>query len=273
MSNSRFRQRPELRVDSIEDAAAFVDDVGLCPFQGDRAGLPTFYGAIAGREGPTPRWGESDPAYDRAWSWKDRLFSRGKVYYGKPLGDFRMLISRRLLPYVSAACAPGATGDADDYLGLYEDGMLGHDAKQLYEALLESGPASTTRLRQAARMRGRGEEWRRFEKALTELQRAFLVAPVGIDKDNRWKYTFRYAPLHLAFPEETARAAELSGRAAMSHLLLHYVRLTGPVKLATPARLFGWPVDRLERVAAKLSADGCLQVEGEAASATLTANG
>jgi hypothetical protein len=262
-----------LRVTSIPDAAAFVDDVGLCPFQGERAGLPTFYGAVAGREGPTPRWGEADRDYDRAWSWKDKLFSQGKVYYGKALGDFRILISRRLLPCVCAACAPGATGAADDYLGLYEDGLLGHDAKQLYEALLESGPASTTRLRQAARMRGRGDEWRRFEKALTELQRAFLVAPVGIDRDNRWKYTFRYAPLHLAFPEESARAAELSSRAAMTHLLLHYVRLVGPVKLALPSRLFGWTVDRLEKVARKLHAEGCLQVAGEGASAALKAAG
>ncbi|HEV8635993.1 MAG TPA: crosslink repair DNA glycosylase YcaQ family protein [Chloroflexota bacterium] len=273
MSNHRFRQQPELRLTSIQDAAAFVDDVGLCPFQGERAGLPTFYGAVAGREGTAPRWGEADRDYDRAWSWKDRLFSQGKVYYGKPLGDFRMLISRRLLPYVSAACAPGAAGAADDYLGLYEDGLLGYDAKQLYEALLEAGPASTTRLRQAAKMKGRGEEWRRFERALTELQRAFLVAPVGIDKDNRWKYTFRYAPLHVAFPEETARTCELSSRAAMTHLLLHYVRLVGPVKLTTAARLFGWSVDRLAKVAGKLQADGCLAVDGEGSAAALRANG
>jgi hypothetical protein len=107
-------------VASIQEAIAFVDDVGMCTFHGDRGGLPTFYGAIAGREGPTPSWGQSDRDYDRAWSWKDKLFSQGKAYYGKPLGDFRMLISRELLPYVSAACAPGPVGSDDDYLGLYQ---------------------------------------------------------------------------------------------------------------------------------------------------------
>lgn len=266
LTSPRFRQSPELRVETIRDAAAFVDDVGLCTFHGGRGGLPTFYGAIAGSEGPTPSWGQKDEHYDRAWSWKDKLFSQGKVYYGKPLGEYRMLISRGLLPYLSAACAPGPVGSDDDYLGLYEDGLLSHDAKVLYDALRETGPASTARLRKAATL-----ELRKFDKALGDLQRAFLVAPVGIDKDNRWKYTFRYAPLHVAFPDESARASELSSRAAMQRLLLHYVQLVGPTTLAVAARLFGWPVDRLFKVTERLRADGCLSVEGEGAAARLMA--
>jgi hypothetical protein len=266
LTSPRFRQSSDLRVDSIQEAVAFVDDVGLCTFHGGRGGLPTFYGAIAGREGPTPPWGQADRDYDRAWSWKDKLFSQGKVYYGKPLGDFRMLISRGLLPYVSAACAPGPVGSDDDYLGLYEDGLLSHDARLLYDALRETGPASTTKLRKAAKM-----EFRRFDKALGDLQRAFLIAPVAIDRDNRWKYTFRYAPLHLAFPQESARAAELSSRVAMQKLLLHYVRLVGPTTLGTAARLFGWPADRLAKVVERLRADGCLSTEGDGTSTRLTA--
>ena len=93
-------------------------------------------------------------------------------------------------------------------------------------------------------MLGKGGQFRRFEQALGELQRAFLAAPTGIARDNRWKYTFRYAPLHVAFPKEVAAATELSSRAATAHLLRHYVDLVGPTPLSAPTRLFGWPSER-----------------------------
>ena len=240
----------------MDEAVAWVDDVGLCVFQGERAGLPSFYGAIAGRDGPAPRWGQHDAHYGRAWEWKDKLFSRKRVYYGKMLGDYRMLVSRRLLPYLIAACAPGPTSDADDYLALYEDGLLGADAKQVYEALLEIGPASTHRLREAGHFKGKGGLFRRFEKALTELQRAFLVAPVAIDRDNRWKYTFRYAPLHLAFPDEVHGASELSGREASRFLLRHYLELCGEVPAGQIQRLFGWSPERMRRTVETLRTEG-----------------
>lgn len=255
----RFRLVPARRVTTLEDAVAFVDDVGLCVFQGDKGGLPTFYGAVAGHAGPAPRWGERDPDYGRAWDLKDRIFGRQRVYYGKALGDYRLMIARQLLPYVLAACAPGATTEDDDYLTLYQDGLLGADAKQIFEALLAGGPASTARLRKAAHFDGKGPIARRFDRALTELQRAFLVAPVGIDRDNRWKYTFRYAPLHTAFSRECAAAAELSSRAATEHVLRHYLDLVGPCQVDEPRRLFGWPRERHERVVAALLASGVIQ--------------
>jgi hypothetical protein len=258
----RFRQTPDRRVRAIDEAVHFVDDVGLCVFQGERGGLPSFYGAIAGRDGPAPKWGQHDRAYGQAWDWKDKLFSQGRIYYGKALGDFRLLASRALLPYLVAACAPGPVGDADDYLELYQDGKLGTDARTIYEALLATGPASTTRLRQAAHMLGKDGQFRRFEQALGELQRAFLAAPTGIARDNRWKYTFRYAPLHVAFPKEVAAARELSSRAATAHLLRHYLDLVGPTPLGAPVRLFGWPAERAARVADQLADEGALRLEG-----------
>jgi hypothetical protein len=258
----RFRQTPDRRVHTIDEALAFVDEVGLCVFQGEKGGLPSFYGAIAGRDGPAPKWGQHDRAYGQAWDWKDKLFSQGRVYYGKALGDFRLLASRAILPYLIAACAPGPVGDADDYLELYQDGKLGADAKSIYEALLRTGPASTTKLRQAAQMLGKGGQFRRFEQALAELQRALLAAPTGIARDNRWKYTFRYAPLHVAFPKEVAAATELSSRAATAHLLRHYLDLGGPTPLSAPTRLFGWPSERAGRAAEKLAEDGLARLEG-----------
>ena len=258
----RFRQEPHLRLGSVDEAAAWVDDVGLCLFQGEKGGLPSFYGAVAGQGGPAPRWGSNDGHYGRAWDWKDKLFSRRRVYYGKLLGDYRMLVSRALLPYVIAACAPGPTTDADDYLALYQDGLLRADAKLVYEALLSTGPASTKKLRDASHLNGKGGVFRRFEKALTELQNACLVCPIGIDRDNRWKYTFRYAPLHVAFPDETQRSAELSSREATKHLLAHYVELVGSAQAPAVQRLFGWAPERMKRAVEQLVDDGAIDQAG-----------
>lgn len=258
----RFRQLPHLRLLTIDEAVCWIDGVGLCVFQGEKGGLPSFYGAIAGRSGPAPKWGQHDSHYGRAWDWKDKLFSRRRVYYGKLLGDYRMLVSRGLLPYVVAACAPGPTGDADDYLALYEDGLLGADAKLVYEALLATGPASTAKLRDASHLKGKGGQFRRFEKALTELQSACLICPVGIDRDNRWKYTFRYAPLHVAFPEESKRAAELSSREATRYLLRHYVELLGRTPVPAAQRLFGWTPERTRRAVEQLVDEGEVAQEG-----------
>lgn len=257
----RFRQSADRRVRTIDEAAAFVDDVGLCVFAGDKGGLPSLYGAIAGRVGPAPKWGEHDRHYGDAWSWKDRLFSQKRIYYGKALGDYRLLAGRALLPWMVAACAPGPVGDPEDYLDLYADGLLGADAKTVYAALLELGPASTTRLRDATYMNGKGDHYRRFEKALGELQRSFLAAPVGIARDNRWKYTFRYAPLHVAFKKEVAAAAKLSSREATGLLLRHYVELVGPTDPAVATRLFGWPRERVARVVEKLADEGTIRLE------------
>jgi hypothetical protein len=265
----RFRQSPDRRLESIDEAVAWVEDVGLCVFQGEKYGLPSFYGAVAGRPGPAPRWGSHDAHYGRAWDWKDKLFSHRRAYYGKLLGDYRMLVSRALLPYLIAACAPGPVGDPDDYLALYEDGLLGADAKGVFEALLATGPASTARLRDGSHLQGKGGVFRRFEKALTELQTACLVAPVGIDRDNRWKYTFRYAPLHVAFPDESRRASELSAREASCHVLRHYLDLVGPTRPAQAQRLFGWTAERMRRVVEQLSSDGTLAQIGAGTSAML----
>lgn len=259
----RFRQTPDRRVGSIDEAAAFVDEVGLCVFQGEKGGLPSFYGAVAGREGPAPRWGQHDRAYGQAWDWKDKLFSKGRLYYGKALGDYRLLASRAILPELIAACAPGPIGDPEDYLELYQDGLLGADAKQVYEALLQTGPASTTVLRKASHMLGKGDQFRRFERALTELQGKFLVAPTGIARDNRWKYTFRYAPLHLAFKKEVAAATEMSSREATARVLRHYVELVGPTPLNAATRLFGWTSERSVRAAERLAEESVVRLEGK----------
>lgn len=268
----RFRQSRELRVKSVQDAARFLDEVGLCLFQPNRGvNLPSLWGAVAGRSGPAPRWGEHDDVYERAWGWKDRLFASGEFYYGKALGSYRLFASRHLLPHLWALSDLNYGGEPDDYLDLYADGKLTLDAKLIYQALRERGPCSTTVLRRATGIASDGGAWARFERALTELQRGLMVAAVGIARDNAWKYTFQYATLLDAFPAEVEAARHISSAEAISRLLSHYVWLAGATTVRETARLFGWSEDRCLKAAQGLVTGGHLVTDVVSADAPLYA--
>ena len=255
----RYRQLPELRLQSRRDAAAFLDDVGICLFQPNHGvELPSLWGAVAGTSEPAPRWGEHADLYDRAWYWKDHLFATGDFYYGKALGNYRLFLSRRLLPYLWALSDKNYGGEPDDYLELYQDGKLSLDAKNVYQVLREHGPSSTTVLRRRTGIVGDERAWARFERALTELQRGLLVAVVGVARDNAWKYTFKYATLPDAFPAEVAAARQISSRLAQAHVVAHYVRLVGAASPREMARLFSWNEERCLRAAQGLVAEGVL---------------
>ncbi|MHB1007257.1 MAG: AlkZ-related protein [Chloroflexota bacterium] len=255
----RFRQTPEHRLQSIQEAATFIDDMGLCLFQTNHGiELPSLWGAVAGTSAPAPRWGQHDDVYELAWNWKDRLFAGGHFYYGKALGNYRLFVSTDMLPYLWALSELNYGGEPDDYLELYQDGKLSVDAKNIYRVLREHGPASTTVLRRASGIASGDDAWSRFERALTELQRGLLVAATGIARDNAWKYTFRYATLLDAFPKEVADAMRFSSRQALAHVLAHYVGLVGTATPRQASRLFGWREEPCLRAARDLIADGTL---------------
>ena len=267
---TRFRHRPELAVRSETDALAFINEVGLCLFQPNRqALLPSLYGAAAGAGRPAPRWGEHDAVYGRVWGWKDSLFSSGEVLYGKALGDYRLFVSLGLLPWLYAVSDMNYGGDEDDYLELYQDGKLSLDARNVYQALVEYGPTSTTQLRRRTGLTEGGSAARRFERALTELQRGLMISAVGVADDNAWKYTFRYDIVVRKFARQVAASRQLRSRDAMQHLLLHYLSLVGEAPLAKVSRLFGWDLHRLWRLVQAVTRDGELRCWGEKRAVTL----
>ncbi len=267
----RFHQLPSLQARSYNQLRSFVEACGLCLFQaGGKVELPSLWGAASGSERPAPRWGEHDQTYNRMWGWKDDLFSSGEFYYGKALGEYRLFISRRLLPYLWAAHELNYGGEEDDYLELYQDGKLSQDAMLLYRQLRQQGPSSTTQLRRGAGMVGGPQAWARFERALSELQRALLISAVGVAHDNAWKYTFRYATLNQAFPQQLRQADSISAAAGMDFVVQWYTDLVGLTTTAKVARLFRWPLEAVRRSAARVAAGGGVVAAGEGAEALVS---
>jgi hypothetical protein len=253
----RYRQRPQLRVHNESQALEFLNDVGLCLlFSAKDVELPTLWGAICGDDRPLPGTNR-DHNLGLAWDWKDRLPVAGKVLYGKFLRKKPVFVSLELAPYFYAL-SPNYGNPAQDYLEDYGDGRLSVEAKQVYEVLLDQGALPTSRLRREAGLAGKANAGR-FDRALAELQMDFRIAKVSISDANRWGYCYVYDLLPRHFAQIVEASRHIGGSEARAQILLRYLRA---VVAATPQqiiRLFDWQPGDVERLVARLSAEGLLQ--------------
>ena len=234
----RYHRTPELRVRTEEEALQFVNEVGFCFLFGAKGvEMPTLWAAICGAQRPMPR-NHSDPDLGRTWRWKDSLPTRKAIYYGKLVRGKPTLVSLDLLPHFYAL-SPNY-GDVEDYLLQYQEGKLSVEAKNVCEVLLGEGAMATGRLRQLAGLRGGGENARRFDRAIAELQRELKIVRVGISDANRWGYSYVYDLFIRRFPEVPEVARQISTDEAMSTLLLRHLYSVVVQPEKKVHRLFGW---------------------------------
>jgi hypothetical protein len=248
-----YRRTPDRRLQTLDEAQAFIEEVGFCHFWPVKgAELPNLFHAIAGRVRAVPMV-HDDPDLSKCWSWKDGALDKGWWYYGKLLKRRATLVSLAELPFFYALS--DNYGDLDDYLQEYEEGRLTAEAKAIYEALLEQGPLDTVRLRREARLSAKSAK-SRFERALVELQRGLKVLPVGIADAGAWHYAFVYDLLPRWFSEVPERARAIGRGEARQRLLLRYLEAVVVATPAQAARLFGWATGEVEQAAAKLEEAG-----------------
>jgi hypothetical protein len=260
-----YRRTPARRVQSVDEARAFVAEVGFChfwPIKGVE--LPNLFHAIAGRVRPVPME-HDDPDIGKCWGWKDQSLDKRWWYYGKLLRRRATLVSLELLPAVYA-CTENY-GGLDDYVDEYRAGTMTVEAKQIYEALLELGPLDTVRLRREARMSASGVK-SRFERALVELQVGLKVLPVGVAEAGAWRYAFVYDILQRHFPGLPEQARAISRAQARRALVLQYVDDVAAAEREGIGRVFSvfrWTATELERTIGALLQEGAVreaQVEG-----------
>ncbi|MBN1642863.1 MAG: hypothetical protein JXA09_16625 [Anaerolineae bacterium] len=263
---ARYRCTPERRVRTVEEARAFVDEIGFChfwPIKGVES--PNLFWAIAGREREVPN-AHDDPDMSRCWGWKDGALGQRWWYYGKVLRRKATLISLELFPYFYA-CSENY-GDLDDYLDEYRAGAMTAEARQIYEALLEHGALDTVRLRREAHLAAEGAK-ARFERALVELQVGFKVLPIGVAEAGAWRYAFVYeiVPRHL--PDLVRQARDIPRRAARAALVSRYIAAVVAADRAMVRRMFhvlDWTPSEWARTLADVCQEGLVQeahVQGE----------
>lgn len=254
-----YRRTPERRVQTIEEARAFVEEVGFChfwPIKGIET--PNLFHAIAGRIRPVPRE-HDDPDISKCWGWKDHALGKKWWYYGKLLRRRATIVSLDLLP-AFYACSENY-GDLSDYLEEYRAGMMTAEAKAIYEAILEHGPLDTVRLRREARMSAESAK-SRFDRALVELQVGLKVLPIGVARTGAWNYAFVYEIVQRHFPELPEQARHVKRSEARRTLLLMYldnVVTADRRMIAKVFHVFRWTPTELNRTIAVLLEEGTIQ--------------
>jgi hypothetical protein len=254
-----YRRTPDRRIQTVEAARAFVQEVGFCHFWPIKeAELPNLFHAIAGRIRPVPMQ-HDDPDISKCWGWKDEALGNRWWYYGKLLRKRATLISLDLLP-AFYACTDNL-GDLDDYLEEYRAGMMTAEAKWVYEALLERGPLDTIQLRREARMSAESAK-SRFERALVELQAGLKVLPIGVARTGAWRYAFIYEIVQRHFPELPEQARQIKRSEAGRMLVLRYldsVVAAGSKRIGQTFHILRWTSAELERTIATLLEEGVIQ--------------
>jgi hypothetical protein len=205
-----------VRARSLEQAAAFVDRVGIALAWGKvDLVLPSLWSEIGGIDAD---WAIRDeagkptdftPEFDRFWHWKDELSERRLACAGRHFGTAAFLIAPRLLG--SAYVLTGRAGNAEDF----RDEELEALDREVAEAVLENGPLTGPEIRRLVGTTDR----KSVDRAVTRLQRRLVFTNAGaveqrqgwraIRQDllaRRWKRSLRRLPAEDEARRELALA-------------------------------------------------------------------
>jgi hypothetical protein len=153
-------------VTTVLDAERFIERVGFAAALIDsRRPGPSLYVAVCGRrDAVLPRNVQKDPETSLAWTLKDQMVRRGKVYYAKLARGRATFIAPRMIPYFHAIWGVRPS---------QERTRLSADARAVLKALRGEWEMASSDLRAESGVKER----RAFTRALDELQAAMIVVP------------------------------------------------------------------------------------------------
>jgi hypothetical protein len=219
-------REPELRIEDPLAAERFIERVGFCAALTDsRRPGPSLYIAVCGRrDAHMPRNVQKDPESSLAWTIKDEVVRRGRVYYGKLRGNRAIFVARRLVPYFYALAA---TQRGRSQPGLSEE------ARSILKVLSKEWEMASRDLREASGISDR----HCFNKALDELQKAFKVIPSEIVYEPVFTYIWSLA--EARFQDEMKQ--NISREEALIELARTYLASAGMTFRGELARVTGLP--------------------------------
>ena len=215
---------PELRIENVNAAERLVDRLGFCYALTDarRAG-PSLYIAVCGRrDAQTPRNVQKDPETSLAWTIKDELIRRGRVYYGKLRGTRTIFITRRLVPHFNALFG---------VVQKQERSLLSKPAQRIIAVLRKEWELSTGELRQQSGITQR----KVFNGAMDELQKTLRLIPS--DAVYVPKFTYIWTLTESRFRDELA--VVMSREQALKEIARAYLLAAGLTWRGELARVTG----------------------------------
>jgi hypothetical protein len=161
-----WRREATRQVETALDAERFIERVGFaaCLTDAQRPG-PSLYVAVCGRrDAVMPRHVQKDPEASLAWTLKDELVRRGKVYYAKLARGKTTFLAPRMIPYFHAIWGIRRSE---------ENRRLSRNAQAILRVLRKEWEMGTADLREESGVKDR----KAFNQGLDELQAAMIVIP------------------------------------------------------------------------------------------------
>jgi hypothetical protein len=219
-------REPDLRIEEPLAAERFIERVGFCAALTDsRRPGPSLYIAVCGRrDAYLPRNVQKDPESSLAWTIKDELVRRGRIYYGKVRGNRSIFVARRLVPYFH------------ELSGIHRarrQSGLSDEAQSVLKVLNKEWEMASGDLRRASGIRDRTS----FNKAIDELQKTFKVIPSEIVYEPAFTYIWSLAAAR--FQDELKKS--VSRERALTELARAYLSSAGMTLRGELARVTGLP--------------------------------
>lgn len=189
LRDQAWRRDAVSRVEDRGAAESFVEEVGFCNALTDRrhAG-PSLYIAVCGRrDAHLPRNVQKDPECRLAWTIKDEVIRRGRVYYAKLARARTTFVAPRLIPHFKAIW--GVPGNR-------EAAILSDAARAVLAVLRREWEMGTRDLREASGVTNRQQ----FNKAIDDLQKTFKIIPSEVVYEPSFTYIWSLA--EARFPSE-----------------------------------------------------------------------
>lgn len=207
-----WRREESLKIEKAPQVEAMIEDLGFCLTLTDsRTSLPSVYWAVCGRrDAHTPKNVQKDYETSLAWTLKDEVMQRGKMYYAKLVKGRSMFVAPRLVPYFNSLYGVPKNQEKE---------ILSADAQKVLKVLRKEWEMGTADLRADAKI----EDRKSLTKALEELQKVMKVVPSEVLYVPKFTYIWTLA--EGRFPKELSK--KISREDAVKELAREFLKMQG----------------------------------------------
>lgn len=222
--DQKWRREEVLKVETASEVEELVEDLGFCLALTDsRTNLPSVYIAVCGRRDVfSPKNVQKDYEKDLAWTLKDEVMLRGKIYYSKLCKGRAMFVAPRLVPYFNAIWGVPKSREKE---------VFSADANKILKVLRKEWELGSSDLRLETKIETR----QKLTKALDELQRAMKVVPQECLYHPTFTYIWTLA--EARFPKELSK--KVSRDEAIKELARAFLQMCGTTTRGEFARALG----------------------------------
>lgn len=220
-----WRRDESLRILTPADVESLVEDIGFCLGLTDsRTEFPSVYIGVCGRRDVhSPRNVQKDVEMSLAWTLKDEVMLRGRVYYAKLVKGRSTFLAKRMIAPFNAIW--GITKKD-------EPNMLSADARAVLKVLRREWEMGTADLRAESGLSDRAK----LTKALDELQLRMKVVPQEVLYQPKFTYIWTLA--EGRFPDELKR--KMTREAALREIAEAFLRAYGKTRRGQLSSAFGF---------------------------------